>query len=72
MYVLENVNIIIHLACISNDPSYELNPKLGEDINFTCFPKLINKINKFKLNNLYMPLLQVFMELKKSPLLQKI
>lgn len=45
--VLENVNIIIHLACISNDPSYELNPKLGEDINFTCFPKLINKINKF-------------------------
>ena len=47
--LMENVNIVIHLACISNDPSYELNPKLGEDINFTCFPKLINKLKKFKL-----------------------
>lgn len=42
--LLDNVHIVIHLACISNDPSYELNPKLGEDINFTCFPKLINKL----------------------------
>ena len=40
--ILENINILIHLACISNDPSYELNPKLGEDINFKSFPKLIN------------------------------
>ena len=48
--ILDNINIIIHLACISNDPSYELNPKLGEDINFTCFPGLINKIKKFKID----------------------
>lgn len=47
---LENINIIIHLACISNDPSYELNPKLGEDINFKCFPKLMNKIKKFNID----------------------
>ena len=47
--LLENVNIVIHLACISNDPSYELNPKLGEDINFTCFPKLISKLNYFNI-----------------------
>tara|TARA_A100001015_G_scaffold312981_1_gene419209 strand:+ start:670 stop:1662 length:993 start_codon:yes stop_codon:yes gene_type:complete len=47
--VMENINIIIHLACISNDPSYELNPELGKDINFTCFPKLINKIKNFKI-----------------------
>ena len=44
---LENTDIIIHLACISNDPSYELNPNLGKDINFDCFPKLIKKIKKF-------------------------
>ena len=31
---LENIDIIIHLACISNDPSYELNPNLGKDINY--------------------------------------
>ena len=28
---------IIHLACISNDPSFELNPKLGKSINFDAF-----------------------------------
>ncbi len=47
--LLENTDIIIHLACISNDPSYELNPNLGKDINFDCFPKLINKIKKFNI-----------------------
>lgn len=47
---LENTDIIIHLACISNDPSYELNPNLGKDINFNCFPKLVNKIKRFNIN----------------------
>ena len=46
---LENSDIVIHLACISNDPSYELNPNLGKDINFDCFPKLITKIKKFNI-----------------------
>ncbi len=46
---LENIDIIIHLACISNDPSYELNPNLGKDINYDCFPKLINKIKNFNI-----------------------
>ena len=32
---------IIHLACISNDPSFELNPKLGESINFKAFEPLV-------------------------------
>lgn len=32
---------VIHLACISNDPSYDLNPKLGEDINFLAFEPLV-------------------------------
>lgn len=32
---------VIHLACISNDPSYDLDPKLGEDINFTAFEPLV-------------------------------
>ena len=33
---------VIHLACISNDPSYDLNPQLGEEINFTAFEPLVH------------------------------
>ena len=36
---------VIHLACISNDPSFELNPKLGQSINFDAFEPLV-KISK--------------------------
>ncbi len=32
---------VIHLACISNDPSYELAPKLGKSINYDCFPQML-------------------------------
>jgi nucleoside-diphosphate-sugar epimerase len=32
---------VIHLACISNDPSFELNPALGKSINFDAFRPLV-------------------------------
>jgi nucleoside-diphosphate-sugar epimerase len=32
---------VIHLACISNDPSFDLNPELGKSINFGCFRPLV-------------------------------
>ncbi len=32
---------VIHLACISNDPSFELNPSLGKSINFDAFEPLV-------------------------------
>jgi len=32
---------VIHLACISNDPSFELNPRLGGSINFDAFRPLV-------------------------------
>ena len=38
---VENANAVIHLACISNDPSFELNPDLGKSINFDCFQPLV-------------------------------
>ena len=43
---------VIHLACISNDPSFELNPVLGKSINLDAFEPLVkiskkNKINRF-------------------------
>ena len=30
---LKNQDIVLHLACISNDPSFELNPQLGKSYN---------------------------------------
>lgn len=38
---IKNHDAIIHLACISNDPSFELNPKLGKTINLDCFRPLV-------------------------------
>ncbi|MDA9162028.1 SDR family oxidoreductase [Candidatus Pelagibacter ubique] len=32
---------LIHLACISNDPSFELDPTLGKSINFDSFKPLV-------------------------------
>lgn len=32
---------VIHLACISNDPSFELNPTLGRSINLDAFGPLV-------------------------------
>lgn len=33
---------VIHLACISNDPSFELNPDLGKSINYDAFIPLVD------------------------------
>ena len=38
---LKGIEAIIHLACISNDPSFELNPELGKSINYDCFEPLV-------------------------------
>ena len=32
---------VVHLACISNDPSFELNPALGKSINYDAFLPLV-------------------------------
>jgi nucleoside-diphosphate-sugar epimerase len=47
---LKDIDVVIHLACISNDPSFELNPNLGKSINLDAFPALvsISKFNKVK------------------------
>lgn len=38
---LRGCDAVIHLACISNDPSFDLNPDLGKSINFDCFRPLV-------------------------------
>lgn len=50
--ILPGHDVVIHLACISNDPSFELNPKLGKSINLEAFTPLVelskkNLIKKF-------------------------
>ena len=43
---IKKSNTIIHLACISNDPSFELNPNLGKSINYDCFLPLLKMCKK--------------------------
>ena len=39
--VMPGHDAVIHLACISNDPSFELNPDLGRSINLDAFRPLV-------------------------------
>ena len=39
--VMPGHDIVIHLACISNDPSFELDPSLGKLINLDSFAPLV-------------------------------
>jgi nucleoside-diphosphate-sugar epimerase len=38
---LRGVAKVIHLACISNDPSFELAPGLSKSINYDCFEPMV-------------------------------
>lgn len=40
--VIPGCDAVIHLACISNDPSFELNPELGKSINYDAFFGLVD------------------------------
>lgn len=42
-------DVVIHLACISNDPSFEMDPELGRAINLSCFPLIIQMAEKHKI-----------------------
>jgi len=39
--LIPEYDAVIHLACISNDPSFELNPDLGKSINLDAFRPLV-------------------------------
>lgn len=38
---LSDCDAVIHLACISNDPTFELNPALSRSINYDAFEPLV-------------------------------
>jgi nucleoside-diphosphate-sugar epimerase len=43
---LSGVDSVIHMACISNDPSFELDPELSRGINYDCFEPLVQASRK--------------------------
>jgi nucleoside-diphosphate-sugar epimerase len=45
---IPGTDCIIHLACISNDPSYELDPELGRSINYDAFVQLVDVAKRSK------------------------
>jgi len=43
---LSGIDAVIHLACISNDPSFELDPGLGKSINYDAFIGLLQAVHE--------------------------
>jgi len=39
---LQGCDSVIHLACVSNDPSFDLNPEIGKEINYDAFLILVD------------------------------
>ena len=46
---LKGCESVIHLACISNDPSFELNPELGKSINLDSFEPFVQMSKEAKI-----------------------
>jgi len=44
------VDVVLHLACISNDPSFELDEGLSKTINFDCFEPMVVAAKKAGVN----------------------
>ncbi len=49
---LKDIDEVIHLACISNDPSFELNPILGKSINLDSFEPFVKKCIKARVKKI--------------------
>jgi nucleoside-diphosphate-sugar epimerase len=43
---LDGCDAVVHLACVSNDPSFELDPDLARTINYDCFPMFVEEAKK--------------------------
>ena len=42
----KDAHTVIHFACISNDPSFELQPDLSKTINYDCFEPMVAAAKK--------------------------
>lgn len=43
---IKNHDVFIHLACISNDPSFDKDIKKSKDINYNCFEPIVKLAKK--------------------------
>ena len=39
--LMDGIDAVIHLACVSNDPSFDLDPAFGRSVNFDAFGDLL-------------------------------
>jgi nucleoside-diphosphate-sugar epimerase len=46
---MKDCDAVIHLACISNDPSFDLDPKLGKSINLDSFHPMVKIAKALKI-----------------------
>ena len=37
----EGIDCVLHLACISNDPSFDLDEGFSKSVNFDCFDPMV-------------------------------
>jgi len=44
---IKNHDVFIHLACISNDPSFDKDIKKSKEINYDCFEPIVKLTKKF-------------------------
>lgn len=58
---VNGIDSVIHLACISNDPSFALNENLCKTINFDCFEDLVKISKKLMSKNLFTRLVALSM-----------
>ncbi len=49
---ISDMDAVIHLACLSNDPSVELDKELGKSINYLSFFHFLKAINKYQIKRL--------------------
>jgi nucleoside-diphosphate-sugar epimerase len=49
-FAVAGCDAVIHLACISNDPSFELDPALGKSINYDAFFGLVRSAKQAGVN----------------------
>lgn len=47
-HAMRGCDAVIHLACISNDPSFDLDPGLGKSINFDAFRPMVKIAKELK------------------------
>lgn len=48
---MKNKDVVIHLACISNDPSFDLNPMLGKSVNLDSFLPIVNRAKQSSIHH---------------------